>query len=113
MRTRANTNAPTKRRIQATIIGAYGTDCAACGRTTIVGGGPRDGYTFNLGHVVSEANGGEFIVSNLLPICRRCNVSMGERNWPDVAPMSTMPSDLPLVADPGTGEHDMEPIEWV
>ena len=113
MRTRKNTNAATKRRIMATIIALHGSDCAACGRETIVGGATTDGRTFNLGHVKSEANGGEFAVWNLLPLCRRCNKFMGERDWNESgAPMLRTPVDAPLVADPGTGEINMEIPEW-
>lgn len=36
--------------------------------------------SFNCGHIVAEANGGETIVSNLKPICQNCNSSMGTKN---------------------------------
>lgn len=35
---------------------------------------------FHCGHIVAEAEGGETIVSNLLPICAPCNLSMGKKN---------------------------------
>lgn len=36
--------------------------------------------SFNCGHVIAEARGGETIVSNLRPICQNCNSSMGTKN---------------------------------
>jgi len=36
--------------------------------------------SFNCGHIVADANGGETIVSNLKPICQNCNSSMGTKN---------------------------------
>ena len=36
--------------------------------------------SFNCGHIVAESNGGELIVSNLMPICQNCNSSMGTKN---------------------------------
>jgi hypothetical protein len=111
--TRKNTNAATKRRIQATIIAVHGTACAACERETIVGASPNDGRGFNLGHVRAEANGGSFTVANLLPICRRCNVYMSDVDWADSgAPMLVTPMDAPLVADPGTVQTHMDRPDW-
>lgn len=113
MRTRKNTNAATKRRIQATVIAIHGTACAACGRETVVGASPTNGLGFNLGHVRSEANGGEFEMSNLLPICRRCNSWMGDADWAvSGAPMLRTPVWAELVKDPGTGETNMERPDW-
>jgi hypothetical protein len=39
--------------------------------------------SFNCGHIIAEANGGETIVSNLKPICQNCNSSMGIKNMED------------------------------
>ena len=39
--------------------------------------------SFNCGHIIAEANGGELIVSNLKPICQNCNSSMGTKNMDD------------------------------
>jgi len=36
--------------------------------------------SFNCGHIVAEANGGDTIVSNLKLICQNCNSSMGIKN---------------------------------
>ena len=36
--------------------------------------------SFNCGHIIAEANGGETIVSNLKPKCQNCNSSMGTKN---------------------------------
>ena len=35
---------------------------------------------FEVGHVISEKNGGEIKLENLKPICRACNSSMGVMN---------------------------------
>jgi 5-methylcytosine-specific restriction endonuclease McrA len=35
---------------------------------------------FHCGHIVAEANGGETNLSNLKPICKNCNLSMGTIN---------------------------------
>ena len=35
------------------------------------------------GHIISEADGGETNINNLLPICSKCNGSMGKRNMGD------------------------------
>ena len=48
--------------------------CVCCKSTDITQ------MSFNCGHVIAEANGGETIVSNLKPICQNCNSSMGTRN---------------------------------
>ena len=39
--------------------------------------------SFHCGHMISEANGGETIVSNLRPICQNCNSSMNTKNMED------------------------------
>ena len=33
------------------------------------------------GHIISENNGGETDITNLRPICKKCNLSMGSKNW--------------------------------
>ena len=38
---------------------------------------------FQCGHIISEYNGGPTRLSNLHPICRECNLSMGSKNWDD------------------------------
>jgi hypothetical protein len=35
---------------------------------------------FDCGHVISEANGGDYKVQNLRPVCGNCNGSMGTKN---------------------------------
>lgn len=50
------------------------TKCVCCKSTDITQ------MSFNCGHVIAEANGGETIVSNLKPICQNCNSSMGTKN---------------------------------
>jgi 5-methylcytosine-specific restriction endonuclease McrA len=48
--------------------------CMCCNSTDITQ------MNFKCGHIISEANGGEMIVSNLKPICQYCNLSMGTKN---------------------------------
>lgn len=35
---------------------------------------------FDCSHVISEHNGGKIIISNLIPLCKNCNLSMGTKN---------------------------------
>ena len=51
--------------------------CMCCNSTDITQ------LSFNCGHIIAEANGGETIVSNLKPICQNCNSSMGTKNMND------------------------------
>jgi hypothetical protein len=51
--------------------------CLCCKTTDITQ------LSFNCGHIIAEANGGETIVSNLKPICQNCNSSMGTKNMND------------------------------
>lgn len=37
-------------------------------------------HDFHVGHIVAEANGGENCLSNYLPICATCNLSMGTKS---------------------------------
>ena len=39
--------------------------------------------TFQAGHIISHMNGGKAEISNLLPICRDCNMKMSSENWDD------------------------------
>jgi hypothetical protein len=48
--------------------------CVCCNLTTI------SQLNFHAGHIVSEANGGNTILDNLVPICQSCNSSMGITN---------------------------------
>lgn len=48
--------------------------CLCCKATDITQ------MSFNCGHIVAEANGGDTIVSNLKPICQNCNSSMATKN---------------------------------
>ena len=42
-------------------------------------------HNFHCGHVIAEAKGGSIEVSNLRPICEKCNYSMGTENMADFA----------------------------
>lgn len=83
-----------KRRILATVLhlasltgnsdGATWADCVGCGERATVGGNPRAMDTFNLGHVLADAEGGTYCPCNLLPLCRQCNADMGKETLTDV-----------------------------
>lgn len=60
----------------------YGPDkasgiCPCCKKTTI-----RQ-IEFHCGHKIAEANGGLTTLSNLIPLCAQCNLSMGRKNFSD------------------------------
>jgi hypothetical protein len=38
---------------------------------------------FQCGHIQSEADGGPTCLSNLMPVCSKCNTSMGKKNLHD------------------------------
>lgn len=48
--------------------------CRGCSINTIT---PFD---FHAGHIISDKNGGDIILKNLLPLCASCNISIGKRN---------------------------------
>ena len=55
------------------------TKCFCCLVSDIT---PFTNYqTFQCGHILSERNGGKIKVENLLPICKKCNISMGSSHW--------------------------------
>ena len=58
--------------------------CVGCGERAHVGGTPRAMDTFNLGHVLADAEGGMYCPCNLLPLCRECNADMGKETLTDV-----------------------------
>jgi len=47
--------------------------------------------TFHAGHIISDHNGGETSVDNMLPICRDCNMNMGAENWDDYVERNGLP----------------------
>ena len=65
--------------IWATYIGAHIAEhkCICCKRVTI------KQTDFEVGHVLSEAQGGTLEINNLRPICSVCNKSMGSKNMID------------------------------
>jgi len=65
-----------KRRVWAKHIGEEigKHKCLCCNMTDITQ------LTFNCGHIVAEAKGGELTIENLIPICQSCNSSMGTHN---------------------------------
>lgn len=48
--------------------------CRVCNTNTI------SQMDFHCGHIHAEADGGSTCLTNLLPICAKCNTSMGKRN---------------------------------
>ena len=48
--------------------------CICCNTNTI------DSKNFIGGHIISEKNGGEINIDNIIPICSECNSSMGYTN---------------------------------
>jgi 5-methylcytosine-specific restriction endonuclease McrA len=50
------------------------TNCFVCNNIKI------SQFDFHCGHVIAEKNGGELSLSNLRPICKSCNCSMGTQN---------------------------------
>jgi 5-methylcytosine-specific restriction endonuclease McrA len=40
-------------------------------------------FNFHVSHVIAEANGGSTTLENLLPLCDRCNLSMGTTPFSD------------------------------
>ena len=51
--------------------------CLCCDTTNITQ------MNFHCGHIIAEAMGGKVHINNLLPICNKCNRSMGTRNLHD------------------------------
>jgi len=51
--------------------------CPCCKKTVI-----RQ-TEFHCGHKLAEANGGLTALSNLIPLCAQCNLSMGKKNFDD------------------------------
>ena len=48
--------------------------CLVCNVNTI------NQFDFHCGHIIAEAEGGETCLSNLRPVCPKCNYSMGKKN---------------------------------
>ena len=42
-----------------------------------------DKKNWHAGHIISEYNGGDTILSNLKPLCEQCNIDMSDKNWMD------------------------------
>jgi hypothetical protein len=53
------------------------TKCKCCEQTNI------SQLSFHCGHIISDYNGGDTTLRNLLPICISCNLSMGTTNLYD------------------------------
>lgn len=55
-----------------------GTGYCQCCRKNII-----KQISFHCGHIISERNGGSTTLSNLIPLCQTCNLSMGKQNMND------------------------------
>jgi len=66
---------------------------------------------FHCGHIISEYNGGEAKITNLRPICRECNLSMGKNNWEDwVNKQKKLYLNIPSSSEEGLSySSDFEP----
>ena len=63
--------------------------CFCCWKTEIT---QLSNYkTFHAGHIISDHNGGETSVENMLPICRDCNMNMGSTNWDEYVLQNNLP----------------------
>ena len=64
-------------------------------------------FNFDCGHDVPESKGGETILENLFPICRNCNLSMGNaytfKEWNQLSKPVTCASSLWQYAFKGNG----------
>jgi 5-methylcytosine-specific restriction endonuclease McrA len=65
-----------KKKIWETYIGKHvgSALCNVCNHNEITQ------MDFHCGHIIPEALGGETCESNLMPICAKCNLSMGKKN---------------------------------
>ena len=63
-------------------------------------------FDFQSGHNVPESKGGPTIPDNLIPLCSRCNMSMGDRytftQW------SALNGGVPTKPQPNTKARDVE-----
>jgi hypothetical protein len=46
-------------------------------------------FDFHCGHKLAEANGGSTHITNLIPLCSRCNLSMGTKSYTEWISLST------------------------
>ena len=65
------------RKIREQVFNEYGRACAYCG---------YEDEVMTVDHIIPRIRGGQDILENLLPACRRCNYSKGSK-------MSTDPSN--------------------
>jgi hypothetical protein len=65
--------------------------------------------SFECGHIVAVACGGENTIENLRPVCAACNKSMGKMNLDDYKKMlKTFEADTPKPPSPGKGKQKTE-----
>ena len=72
-------------------------------------------FDFQSGHNVPESKGGPTTPENLMPICARCNTSMGDRytitQWSALAP-AARPLAAPLAAPLAVPSISLFPAWW-
>ena len=71
--------------------------CICCNKTEI------QQKNFIGGHIISEKNGGEINIDNIIPICNECNLSMGSKNM-DTFIKEYYPNNITNFYNRGSGE---------
>ena len=63
-------------------------------------------FDFQCGHNIPESKGGTIALTNLYPLCARCNLSMGDRytidEWNAITPSYSVPIPIAKVEPPRT-----------
>ena len=57
----------------------FESPCYCCKRNKVTA------MDFHAGHIIAEVNGGDISITNLRPVCSRCNGDMGSENMADFA----------------------------
>lgn len=129
MMARSRPDSYTMRRILATVLrlademGHAGTDehgrpwahCVACLVPATVGLGAADPDRFELGHVIPHSADGSFKPDNVVPLCRACNIAMGNVVMTDLLTLRYDTRPLwngTLDDDPGAPKP-YPPREWL
>ena len=53
----------------------FEVDCPCCNIRQL------NPFSFSVGHIIPESQGGNAIIDNLIPICTHCNSRMGIKNY--------------------------------
>ena len=71
-------------------------------------------FTFQSGHNIAESKGGPTIPSNLIPICARCNLSMGDRyTFDEWAAIGAAPVAVPIAVQPAEPVQQPKKPWWL